>query len=699
MLTSIFGDPIESMPDGRPGTVGGVRARLATAAGRSSARLVRLAGRSGGVIGGRVASRLDPTLLRRMSIGRRVALVSGTNGKSTTTAMLARTVWHLGLAWNSTGANMLDGALSALLDAPHAAIAVLETDESYLPKMIELTDPAIVVLLNLSRDQLDRVAEPAMIAARIGNALRRNGSATVVGNCADPLVVAALSGARRQVWVRPVMAWELDAAVCPSCHEAITHSPEGWRCDRCGARQPQADWILDPSPALVGPGGARVPLELRLPGRANQVNAMFAVAAAGLLGVAPHEAVRQLTGITDVSGRYCRLPRPGGSVRLLLAKNPAGLREVLEVINGAGSTVVISVNSRQADGHDPSWLWDVPFEQLRGRSVVATGERAADLSVRLRYADVPHTVQDDLVTAVRSAPPGDVDLASDYTSFISARSSLISARSGLTRDVRPPGPHPGRPRRHAMNDGCSVVRLAVVYPDLLGTYGDSGNALVLAQRLRWRGIRAEVVPISGDVPDSADLYLLGGGEDAAQVLATSRLRRSVGLRRAVQRGTPILAVCAGLQVLGQRFVGTDGPESGGLGLLDVTTSRLPTRAVGEIVATPESSLLREPLTGFENHRGSTHLGPEAAPLARVRTGIGNGSGDASEGAMQGRVVGTYLHGPVLARNPELADLLLSWAIGAALPPLPVPEVTELRRRLLHRSPGHPVARGTRLFRR
>jgi UDP-N-acetylmuramyl tripeptide synthase len=154
---------------------------------------------------------------------------------------------------------------------------------------------------------------------------------------------------------------------------------------------------------------------------------MFAVAAADVLGVAPREAVHLISGIAEVSGRYRRLPRPGGSVRLLLAKNPAGWQEVLEMIVGADSAVVISVNSREADGHDPSWLWDVPFEQLRGRTVFATGERAADVSVRLRYAEVPHTVQDDLVAAVRSAPPGNVDLAADYTSFIAARSSLARA--------------------------------------------------------------------------------------------------------------------------------------------------------------------------------------------------------------------------------------------------------------------------------
>jgi CobQ-like glutamine amidotransferase family enzyme len=237
--------------------------------------------------------------------------------------------------------------------------------------------------------------------------------------------------------------------------------------------------------------------------------------------------------------------------------------------------------------------------------------------------------------------------------------------------------------------GASAVRIGLVFPDLLGTYGDAGNAEVLRQRLRWRGIAAEIVPITGAVPGELDLYVLGGGEDAAQVLAARRLRRSGGLRRAAARGVPILAVCAGFQILGERFAAGEIPAQAGLGLVDVTTGRCSRRAVGEVVAAPDPALLCCPLTGFENHLGATTLGPDAAPLGRVERGVGNGVGDGVEGAVQGRVVATYLHGPVLARNPELADLLLGWVLGAPLEPLAIPAIDGLRSRLL----GQRFARG------
>jgi CobQ-like glutamine amidotransferase family enzyme len=230
--------------------------------------------------------------------------------------------------------------------------------------------------------------------------------------------------------------------------------------------------------------------------------------------------------------------------------------------------------------------------------------------------------------------------------------------------------------------GASTVRIGLVFPDLLGTYGDAGNAEVLRQRLRWRGIPAEIVPVTGDVPGELDLYVLGGGEDAAQVLAARRLQHSVGLRRAAACGAPILAVCAGFQILGERFATGEVPAQAGLGLLDVTTGRCPRRAVGEVVVAPDPILLRCPLTGFENHLGATRLGPDAGPLGRVERGVGNGVGDGAEGAVQGRMIATYLHGPVLARNPEFADLLLGWVVGAPLEPLTIPAIDDLRSRLL-----------------
>lgn len=224
--------------------------------------------------------------------------------------------------------------------------------------------------------------------------------------------------------------------------------------------------------------------------------------------------------------------------------------------------------------------------------------------------------------------------------------------------------------RRSAGRGDSTVRVALVYPDLLGTYGDSGNALILAQRLRWRGVPAEIIEINvgGHVPDSCDLYVVGGGEDLPQSLAASELNAERPLHRAVEGGAAVLAICAGLQVLGRTFVGPDGVDRPGLALLDCTSTRgTGPRAVGELVVEPTAEASLPTLSGYENHGGVTTLGPDARPAGRVRTGVGNGDGERSEGVVVGRIWGTYLHGPVLARNPALADLLLSWVVGPLRP--------------------------------
>jgi lipid II isoglutaminyl synthase (glutamine-hydrolysing) len=229
------------------------------------------------------------------------------------------------------------------------------------------------------------------------------------------------------------------------------------------------------------------------------------------------------------------------------------------------------------------------------------------------------------------------------------------------------------------------LRVVVLYPDLLGTYGDGGNGLILVRRAQWRDIDATLVQCPSDeaVPE-ADIYCLGGGEDGPQVRAADLLRADGTLQRAVARGASVLAVCAGYQIAGNTFPGSDGSSHDGLGLLDVDTTKLEgPRAVGEVLAeVTKVGPLRHlpPLSGFENHGGATVLGPMAQSLARVTSGIGNGGGDRSEGALVGKVVGTYLHGPVLARNPELADYLIATALDreGPLPPIDDREETALR---------------------
>ena len=238
------------------------------------------------------------------------------------------------------------------------------------------------------------------------------------------------------------------------------------------------------------------------------------------------------------------------------------------------------------------------------------------------------------------------------------------------------------------------LRVAVVYPDLLGTYGDGGNGLILTRRAQWRGRDAVLVQAPSDraLPD-ADIYCLGGGEDGPQVRASRSLIDDGTLVERVAGGAVVLAVCAGFQVVGRSFPGADGDLHEGVGILGVETVKgTGPRAVGEVVAEPEGVAGLPVLTGFENHGGVTALRDGTVALGRVTTGVGNGDG--GEGAVSGRVVGTYLHGPVLARNPALADLLLSWALdGEALDPLDDADAEDLREERLS------SARRKRRFRR
>jgi CobQ-like glutamine amidotransferase family enzyme len=225
----------------------------------------------------------------------------------------------------------------------------------------------------------------------------------------------------------------------------------------------------------------------------------------------------------------------------------------------------------------------------------------------------------------------------------------------------------------------SSLRLVWVYPDLLSTYGDRGNLLVLERRALLRGIRVESIYVNADqpVPRQGDIYLIGGGEDLPQILAARRLRADGGLAAAAGLGAVIFAVCAGYQLMGSEFAGEEGQPLAGLEILDLRSERGSRRAVGEVLADVDAALGVPRLTGFENHQGVTRLGPGVRPLARVSAGVGNGDG--TEGAYAGRVLGTYLHGPALVRNPGLADLLLGWAAGS-LEALPA-EAEEWGRRL------------------
>ncbi len=210
----------------------------------------------------------------------------------------------------------------------------------------------------------------------------------------------------------------------------------------------------------------------------------------------------------------------------------------------------------------------------------------------------------------------------------------------------------------------SIVHLL---PELLGTYGDRGNVDILSWRLRQRDIAHEIltVGVNDEVPTSADLYLLGGGEDDAQIAAMEILQRNDGIKRALANGAHIFAVCAGFQILGTIFPASGGRKIPGLGLIAVETIAASQRSVGEVISEPTIPIAT--LTGFENHGGQTRFLEELQPLGHLRHGIGNGANSDVEGLVTDQIIATYMHGPALARNPELADWVLSRKVGEMVP--------------------------------
>jgi UDP-N-acetylmuramyl tripeptide synthase len=527
-----------------------LRAKLAASVSLGAAALSRVTGRGdGSVIGGRLGLMIDPNLLANLAAGRQIALVSGTNGKTTTTRLTAAAMGVLGeVATNSLGANMPTGHTSALARAGATEYAVLEVDEHYLPEVLTSTQPKVVALLNLSRDQLDRAKEVAMLADLWRRTLAEH-PVHVVANADDPMITWAAAGASGAgagvTWVAAGQRWHDDSWVCPECgshieravrgdateliatvpamasanaatnHNSATPSngtghsagsvdertmlmptvpvpeaahpagrPPGsagsnpatpvlapiaapqtvadtipalpvitpatavpasstiavsippsvpaeatattadgadWWCTGCSLRRPTPQWRVE-GDMVIDPTGHAHPIHLQLPGRVNRANAATALAVAAEFGVDPALAAPRLTQVVSIAGRYAQVQRDGRDVRLLLAKNPAGWLEAFDMAEDVPT--LLSINSRDPDGLDTSWLFDVDFSPLHGRRVLITGERAYDLAVRLAINDIPFSHVDSFSEALRAVPAGRVEVIANYTAFQDIRAEL-----------------------------------------------------------------------------------------------------------------------------------------------------------------------------------------------------------------------------------------------------------------------------------
>ena len=697
----------------------GLQLAMAKAAGNTlSWGLRKVARRPGGTLPGKVGLRIDPQFIADLRGKVRVGsvVVVGTNGKTSVTNLVADAFEAAGrtVICNRTGANMGPGVASALLQARPAEWGVFESDELWLARTLPQLRADYVVLLNLFRDQLDRCGEISRIQESIAGALEKSPETTLVYNADDPLCEAiARKVANRTVSFGVDGDMELaqntvaDAQMCQDCPGMVEYRYRQYGqlgdyfCPACGFARPALDFAA--TDVRLDARGAAFAVTSRATDRVDRVttsqptpylvyNLLAADAIMQLTGVDAAVFQRAVDAFDPRNGRLQRYVIDGHPVLLNLAKNPTGFNQNLKIIerDAGPKAVAFFVNDYEGDGRDISWIWDVDFEELAGHgalAVFAGGTRANDLQVRLKYAGIDAQLidaVDDVFAmlprlAAEGALPADAGVyaIANYTALppvhaalnrLAAREEGVGKAEGA-EGVRAAGAEAAQAAAPAPAPAVPApVVIAHLFPDLLNLYGDGGNVRILEQRLAWRGIPVEVRRVHyGDVADltGVDLVFLGGGPDREQRLASEKLAEMRDdLAAYVADDGPLLAICGGYQILGSQWLWGDELVPG-LGIVDLETRRPGTsadRLTGDLVMS--SPLASHPVVGYENHAGRTYLGEGVEPLGAVvsKAGHGNNDADRADGVRYRNVVGTYSHGPLLSKNPEVADWLLARAL-------------------------------------
>ena len=673
---------------------------------------------------GKIALYADPRVIADLAprLQKGSVCVVGTNGKTTVTNLLADALETAGqrVVCNRTGANLDSGVATALLHAREADWGVFECDELWLAKILPHLQANYVVLLNLFRDQLDRVGEIDRIQESIAGALATSPKTTLVFNADDPLCAAIAERVGN-----PTVAFGVyedlhlpqntvaDAQMCQRCSAMLEYAYRqygqlgSYCCPACGFARPSLDCAardvhLGADGLSFAAHGPRGDAEIEAPfsGAYMVYNLLATWAAADLVSVPAEALQRAIDAFDPRNGRLQEFAVAGRRTLLNLAKNPTGFNQNIKIIlqDEGPKAVAFFVNDKEGDGRDVSWLWDIDFEELAGQSglrVFAGGIRKNDVQVRLKYAGLDAALVDDAagMFAQLDGLPADARayVIANYTALPPVHAELGRLADGGQAAGAPLSPKPsgglsGTGGAQAAEDDAAPLVIAHLFPDLLNLYGDGGNVKVLERRARERGIPVEVRRVNhGEHVDLAgvDLVFLGGGPDREQRLASEDLMRMRDdLHAYVEDDGVLLAICGGFQILGHEWLLGEEVVKG-LGLVDMTTERAPggsgNRLIGNIAL--RSPLADQAVVGYENHAGRTHLGTGVEAFGDVAssTGHGNNDSDKRDGVRYKNVVGTYLHGPLLPKNPQVADALLIRALErrARRAGVPAPELAPL----------------------
>lgn len=674
---------------------------------------------------GKIALKIDPSLLDelRSKCTQGSVITVGTNGKTSTNNLLADAFEAAGrtIICNRTGANLAAGISSALLQQPAAQWGVFECDELWLAHVLPHLRSNYVLLLNLFRDQLDRCGEIDRIQTSIAGALTASPDTVLVYNADDPLCARIADEVpNRTVAFGLSESMGLaqntvtDAQMCQKCDGMVRYHYRQYGqlgdyfCDQCDFARPTLDFAG--RDIAIGPSG--VTMEVCGPAGCESVhtpqptpyaayNLVASYALCREVGIPTADFQRAQDAFNPRNGRLQRYRLGGRDVLLNLAKNPTGFNQNLKIVEAdrGPKMVAFFINDQVADGRDISWIWDIDFEELSDQPdtvVFAGGSRAHDLAVRLKYAGIEAAVVENIEDAfarlgaltAAGVLPADaaVYAIANYTALPPVHAALNAMEAAEPAELAEPavsdlaspshaeGADPKAPSHDAAASASATatseppVVIAHMLPDLLNLYGDGGNVRILEQRLRWRGIPVEVRRIQhGEAVDfsQVDLVFMGGGPDREQKLASEQLLAMRDeLAAYVEGDSPLLAICGGYQILGRQWLWGDELVPG-LGLIDMETRRPGTsadRLIDNMVL--ESPLAAHPVVGYENHAGRTYLGEGVEGFGRVVSSCGHGNNDDDrvEGARYKNVVGTYSHGPLLSKNPEVADWLLARAL-------------------------------------
>ncbi len=497
-----------------------------------------------------------------------------------------------------------------------------------------------------------------------------------------------------------------------------------YSCPNCGFHRPELNFFAND--IEFSPQGLKLRVNdtktqenclvhASLVGSYMAYNILAIYCASRLTGTADADIQRAIDSFDPHNGRLQRYSINGRKVLLNLAKNPTGFNQNLRIVSSdtGAKGVAFFINDEVVDGHDISWIWDIDFEELASHEdtyIFAGGKRRNDLQVRLKYAGIKAELIEGVgdtfemmghsklsadaplyaIANYSALPPvkrtlDSMEKAKSAKSVYGATSSGYAEDEGAdgtdsdggigiknVNDIEADVPKQSKKSSHGQSSCTSPIVITHILPDLLNLYGDGGNVKILEKRLQWRDIPVEVRKIEYGQPikfDDVDLVFLGGGPDREQKLATEELFKvKPEFVKYLQELGPMLAICGGYQILGRTWLLGD-EEVEGLGVLNMETRRPGTsadRLVDNVAL--ESKAAKLPVIGYENHAGRTYLDEELSPFGRVISRTGSGNADdlegkpLSDGVLVNNIIGTYLHGTLLSKNPEVADWLLGKAI-------------------------------------